>query len=114
MWKYATANVLLRRSSEDLGDLRYRDYDLVLSALSWESRGTAALQKLGRKFPKLHFLRFSSATNPIANKLKDDQLRDLSKFAETHAQIELDSSTSFVTNVKKIDDLLQEHVIGRR
>ncbi|WP_271596286.1 hypothetical protein [Bradyrhizobium sp. CCBAU 25360] len=110
----ASANVLLRQSSADLGSFRDREYDLVLSTLSWEQRGTAALERLGREIDELCLLRFNSSKNPAANQRKDEQLKLLSQFSKCCIPVELDSSTSFSANVQKIDDLLQAKVVSKK
>ncbi|WP_316186323.1 MULTISPECIES: hypothetical protein [unclassified Bradyrhizobium] len=104
---FASANVLLRQRSDDLSPFVAREYDLVLSALSWESRGTTAIEKLKRKFPQLHLLKFSSASNSRAAELKNEQVKLFAKSSDSCILVELDSSTSFPSNVQKIDEFLQ-------
>ena len=111
---FASANVLLRQSSNDLGPFRSREYDLVLSTLSWEKRGPAAFEALGREIGELSLLRFNSSANRPANERKDEQLKLLAKFSRSCSAIELDSSTSFSANVQKIDDFLQAKVVAKK
>ncbi len=110
---YSTANVLVRESSGNLSSFRNREYDLVLSALGWESRGTAAFEHLNRRIAELYVLRFSSATNPRANELKDEQLKLVSKFSESCIPVELHSSISFSANVQEIDEFLLTHLVNK-
>ena len=84
-----------------------RKYDLFLSALSWETRGTRFVEDFGNDLPPVCILRFASS-NPDIGKAKETKLAAMQAHCQITGIIDLKISTSLQENYKLIEALLRD------
>jgi hypothetical protein len=97
----------VRQSTVQLGWRPERKYDLYLSALSWEARGTKFVEEFGNELPPVSILRFASSDPEIgaAKKAKLAVMRAHCKIARI---INLQISTNLQENYKVIESMLRD------
>lgn len=106
---FASSKLLVRGGSSEIPSFRERGYDVVLSALSWETRRDFSFKKLNRRFDKVTFLKFDS-THPTAEQRKMEQLKQAALYANHADVLELQESISFAPNIKLLDNFLGAQV----
>lgn len=85
-----------------------RKYDLFLSALSWETRGTKFVEEFGNELPAVSVLRFESS-NPDIAAAKEAKLAAMQEHCKIADFIDLQISTNLQENYKLIEAYLRDH-----
>lgn len=78
------------------------EYDLVIVAISWESRTAAALSAVGGTDIETLMLRFESTKEAVANKKNENQ-KLLEGLCPNHKILQLGRSTAFDINITEIE-----------
>ena len=86
-----------------------RSYDLVLSALSWERRATAAISAIKNLEGPLTLLKFASSSEQM-EAAKAEGLKSFQTLTTDISVVDLDSSTNFQKNADRLVDLITERV----
>lgn len=84
-----------------------RSYDLFLTALSWETRGTTFIEKFGSELPAVTILRFVSTSEEIGQ-AKASKLKALGELCQVAEILDLQRSTNLQENYKIIEALLRD------
>lgn len=84
-----------------------RKYDLFLSALSWETRGTTFVEGFGNELPPVCILRFASNDSEIGA-TKEVKLAAMQAHCQIARIVDLHISTSLQENYKIIEALLRD------
>jgi hypothetical protein len=84
-------------------------YDLVVAAVSWESRCTFAIKALGSKVQKLNVLRFET-TDQENDHRKNNFLSELSLASNELETWQLGRSIAYASNVRLLDEFLAQAV----
>lgn len=84
-----------------------RKYDLFLTALSWETRGTTFIELLAEHLPPVTLLRFASS-DPKIGEEKEATLAKIQARSDISEIVDLQKSTSLQENYKAIEALLRD------
>lgn len=97
----------VRQSTIQPGWKPERKYDLFLSALSWETRGTTFVEGFGNELPPVSILRFTSNDTEIWE-AKDAKLVAMRTHCQIERIVDLQISTSLKENYRIIETLLRD------
>lgn len=97
----------VRQGTIQFGWKPARKYDLFISALSWETRGTSFVQGFGNELPPVSILRFASS-DPKIGALKEAKLAAIRACCQIAGFIDLQISTSLQENYKIIETVLRD------
>ena len=105
--------LLFRQSarSEAL-DIGNRLYDLVLTAISWESRCTYAICNLHKRFASISAIRFQT-TDRETDSRKSKFLAELQSITDQLDEIQLGTSTEYAENFRILDDIFAGKALER-
>jgi hypothetical protein len=83
-----------------------RSYDLILAALSWERRATTGLAATSELSGQMVLMKFASSS-PEIDKAKEEAFVQFQGIYGAR-RLELDASTSFQNNAKRIESFIQD------
>ncbi|MER8638798.1 hypothetical protein [Mesorhizobium sp. M1365] len=88
-----------------------RKYDLLIAALSWETRATAALATLSGDLPRLSLIKFKSWNDAIEDR-KLAMLAEIRKFATIAETVSLAPSTDSQENFSTLEAWIREKYVA--